>query len=51
MSECTHDCSSCSKDCSSRDKKSFLENPHKMSTIKKVIGELEKWIDEHDTVS
>ena len=38
MSECTHDCSSCSKDCSSRDKKSFLENPHKMSTIKKVIG-------------
>ena len=38
MSECTHDCSSCSKDCSSRDKKSFLESPHKMSTIKKVIG-------------
>ena len=38
MSECTHNCSSCSKDCSSRDKKSFLESPHKMSTIKKVIG-------------
>ena len=38
MSECTHDCSSCSKDCSSRDKKSFLESPHNMSTVKKVIG-------------
>ena len=38
MSECTHDCSSCSSNCSSRDKKSFLEAPHELSKIKKVIG-------------
>ena len=37
MSEsCNHDCSSCSKDC--KDPKSFLEKPHDMSNIKKVIG-------------
>ena len=38
MSECTHDCSSCGENCSSRDPKSFLEKPHEMSNIKKVIG-------------
>ena len=39
MSEnCTHDCSSCGKSCSSRKKESFLKEPHKDSSIKKVIG-------------
>lgn len=41
MSEnCTHDCSSCTSNCSSRkkDKESFLKEPHKKSSIKKVIG-------------
>ena len=39
MSEnCSHDCSSCSQSCSSRDPKSFIEAPHKDSSIKKVIG-------------
>ena len=37
MSECTHDCSSCSESCSER-KESFLESPHRLSNIKKVIG-------------
>lgn len=39
MSEnCTHDCGSCSQNCSERDPKSFLEAPHELSSIKKVIG-------------
>ncbi len=41
MSEaCDSSCGSCSKECSSRksDPKSFLEKPHKLSQIKKVIG-------------
>lgn len=39
MSEkCTHDCSSCSSSCASRKKESFLKEPHKKSSIKKVIG-------------
>ncbi|MBP1562626.1 MAG: Mrp/NBP35 family ATP-binding protein [Oscillospiraceae bacterium] len=38
MSECTHDCSSCSESCAERDPKSFLEKPHELSNIKKVIG-------------
>ena len=42
MSEqnCTHDCSSCGEACPSRqaDPKGFLEKPHEMSRIKKVIG-------------
>ena len=41
MSEnCTHNCSSCSANCSSRkkEKESFLKEPHKKSSIKKVIG-------------
>ena len=36
--ECTHDCSTCSANCSSRDPKSFLEKPHQLSSIKKVIA-------------
>jgi Mrp family chromosome partitioning ATPase len=37
--ECNHDCSSCSANCGERqDPKSFLENPHELSNIKKVIG-------------
>lgn len=40
MSECTHDCSSCSQNCSSRkpNPADFLEKPHPMSNIKKVIA-------------
>ncbi len=38
MSECNHDRSSCSSNCSDRDPKSFIENPHPDSNIKKVIG-------------
>jgi len=41
MSEtCTHDCSSCSANCSSRqsDPQSFIEKPHELSDIKKVIA-------------
>jgi Mrp family chromosome partitioning ATPase len=38
MSECSHDCSNCKENCASRDPKSFLERPHEMSSIKKVIG-------------
>lgn len=39
MSEnCTHNCSSCSSNCSSRKKESMLKEPHKKSSIKKVIG-------------
>lgn len=40
MSECTHDCSNCSANCSSREQQpeSFLEKPHELSNIKKVIG-------------
>ena len=39
MSEsCTHDCSNCSSNCSERKSESFLEAPHKLSQIKKVIG-------------
>ncbi len=39
MSEnCTHDCSNCSSNCSSRKKESMLKEPHKQSSVKKVIG-------------
>ncbi len=40
MSEnCTHNCSSCSSStCNSRKKESMLKEPHKKSSIKKVIG-------------
>ena len=37
MSEnCTHDCSTCGESCS--DRKSFLEAPHELSSVKKVIA-------------
>ncbi len=37
---CTHDCSTCGESCSSREQSptDFLENPHPMSSVKKVIG-------------
>ena len=36
---CTHDCSSCSSSsCSSRKKESFLKEPHKKSSVKKIIA-------------
>ena len=35
---CSHNCSSCSADCGSRKKESLLKEPHKKSTVKKVIG-------------
>lgn len=41
MSEtnCNHDCGSCSANCGSRQQpESFLESPHQLSCIKKVIG-------------
>ena len=42
MSECTHNCESCSENCPSRTGGSnpadFLEKPHELSSIKKVIG-------------
>ena len=39
MSECTHNCSSCSQNCGERTTpQSFLEKPHELSHIKKVIG-------------
>ncbi len=41
MSEnCDHNCSSCGENCAERkeQKTSFIEKPHKMSSIKKVIG-------------
>ena len=39
MSGCTHDCSSCSQNCGERTTpQSFLEKPHELSHIKKVIG-------------
>ena len=40
MSEsCSHDCSSCGSNCSARkEPQSFLEKPHELSKIKKVIG-------------
>ena len=39
MSEnCTHNCSNCSSNCASRTQESLLKEPHKKSSIKKVIG-------------
>ena len=39
MSEnCSHNCSSCSSNCSSRKQESLLKEPHKNSSIKKVIA-------------
>ncbi|MEG1547312.1 MAG: Mrp/NBP35 family ATP-binding protein [Clostridia bacterium] len=39
MSEdCNHDCSSCSASCAERKKEDFIEKPHELSHIKKIIG-------------
>lgn len=39
MSEsCSHDCGSCQSGCDTMDPKSFLEPPHQMSKVKKVVG-------------
>jgi Mrp family chromosome partitioning ATPase len=40
IDNCTHDCSSCGAECPSRnmDPADFLESPHPLSSIKKVIG-------------
>lgn len=35
---CSHNCSSCSSNCSSRKQESLLKQPHKLSSVKKVIG-------------
>ncbi len=35
---CTHNCSTCSSNCAKKDRSDFLEAPHAMSNIKKVIG-------------
>ncbi len=35
---CTHDCSTCGENCTSRNKSSFLEKPHDLSSVKKVIA-------------
>lgn len=35
---CNHDCSNCDASCESREPQSLLEQPHKDSSIKKVIG-------------
>lgn len=39
MANCNHDCGSCSQNCSDRTQpESFLIQPHKQSSIKKIIG-------------
>ena len=38
MSECTHNCSTCSSNCGSREKKSLMEQPHELSSVKHIIG-------------
>lgn len=39
MSEnCSHNCSQCSENCGERKAESFLEKPHELSHIKKIIG-------------
>ena len=40
MEECNHDCSNCSANCESRDPKSFIEQPHPLSKVKKVVAVL-----------
>ena len=40
MEECNHDCSNCSANCDSRDPKSFIEQPHPLSKVKKVVAVL-----------
>ncbi|HAL63040.1 MAG TPA: ATP-binding protein [Clostridiales bacterium] len=36
--ECMHNCESCGQNCGSKEPQSFLEKPHELSNIKKVIG-------------
>ncbi len=39
MSEqCNHDCASCAQNCPSREKTDFREEPHRMSSIRHVVG-------------
>lgn len=39
MSECSHNCETCGENCPSRQNpKDFIEKPHELSSIKKVIG-------------
>ena len=38
VENCSHNCEGCTENCSERTKESFLEKPHEMSHIKKVIG-------------
>ena len=39
MAECNHDCSHCASNCGERtEKQSFIEKPHELSHIKKIIG-------------
>ena len=39
MAECGHDCSHCSESCGERtEKQSFIEKPHELTHIKKIIG-------------
>ncbi|MEM1484654.1 Mrp/NBP35 family ATP-binding protein [Oscillospiraceae bacterium PP1C4] len=40
MSECTHNCDTCGESCTERQTKpeDFLESPHELSQIKKIIG-------------
>lgn len=39
MSECSHNCASCGENCPSRQNPAdFIEKPHELSSIKKVIG-------------
>lgn len=38
MADCNHDCGNCGESCAERDPKSFLEAPHPMSKIRKVVG-------------
>lgn len=40
MSECTHNCGTCAENCAERQMKpeDFLEKPHELSSIRKVIG-------------
>ena len=39
MADCNHDCSHCASNCEDRtEKQSFIEKPHELSHIKKIIG-------------
>ena len=36
--ECTHNCSTCSSGCDSKEKKSLMEQPHPLSSVKHIIA-------------